>query len=556
MEAALLAKIHSIKESTGLSINTKTSQILEMLQHSGHLYTQVIKAPLMLVHPVNRCGMLINSFDSHEKGWRALSVGFDVAQLEGNSICTELSHTLKAEAFKANEALVTQAEGRLAPCSGKERFCSLGSSHMSQFVKACLAGAKTDHEDMAQLNSGYLSVDILGTKFKDHAFQKVCNDGWTWKVISAAAADEIGAWFPTMVQAAANSSNFVAKVANEIEVAMSLAYHYDQCKSMEVAIETTKWSMPLPYIKAVGHYTANFAGGEGFPLIRYMSDVSKAFNSSLLMGAEFMDSLAFTQMKDSTCTYPLLRTAFWISNMLSTKQQDGIAKQLVKSDFEKMKSPANKDLVKSAESLMKMCLELLQNLGWMHQKRGISIFARMQIRTARFLCKKSGKGRESHVFKSLHEIQEAFTKEIDNAKAHGESFQGQAPGSEASSSGAAGSTDLKDTSSPASIAMHQYPWLKANGKYLKKDCSDIHVFMHMDDTDGVFTVTDVWGKGETVRVPHKDLKFMKATSKEIPIMLDSSIIHRMQIAANLTDEIEKANAFLKLHTSFQELLDM
>ncbi|CAE7257783.1 unnamed protein product [Symbiodinium sp. CCMP2592] len=399
---------------------------------------------------------------------------------------------------------------------------------------------------MAQLNSGYLSVDILGTKFKDHAFQKVCNDGWTWKVISAAAADEIGAWFPTMVQAAANSSNFVAKVANEIEVAMSLAYHYDQCKSMEVAIETTKWSMPLPYIKAVGHYTANFAGGEGFPLIRYMSDVSKAFNSSLLMGAEFMDSLAFTQMKDSTCTYPLLRTAFWISNMLSTKQQDGIAKQLVKSDFEKMKSPANKDLVKSAESLMKMCLELLQNLGWMHQKRGISIFARMQIRTALFLCKKSGKGRESHVFKSLHEIQEAFTKEI-----------GQAPGSEASSSGAAGSTDLKvmslqDTSSPASIAMHQYPWLKANGKYLKKDCSDIHVFMHMDDTDGVFTVTDVWGKGETVRVPHKDLKFMKATSKEIPIMLDSSIIHRMQIAANLTDEIEKANAFLKLHTSFQE----
>ena len=263
MEAALLAKINSIKESNGLSINTKTSQILDLLQQSGHLYTQVIKAPLMLVHPVNRCGMLINSFDSHEKGWRALSVGFDVAQLEGNSICTELSHTLKAEAFKAIESLVSQAEGRLAACSGKERFCSLGSSHMSQFVKACLASCKTDHEHMAQLNSGYLSVDILSTKFKDHAFQKACNDGWTWKVISAAAADEMGAWLPSMVQAAANSSNFVAKVANEIEVAMSLAYHHDQCKSMELAIETTKWSMPLPYIKSVGHYIANYAGGEG-----------------------------------------------------------------------------------------------------------------------------------------------------------------------------------------------------------------------------------------------------------------------------------------------------
>ena len=314
---------------------------------------------------------------------------------------------------------------------------------MSHFVKACLASCKTDHEHMAQLNSGYLSVDILSTKFKDHAFQKVCNDGWTWKVISAAAADEMGAWLPSMVQAATNSSNFVAKVANEIEVAMSLAYHHDQCKSMKLAIETTKWSMPLPYIKSVGHYIVNYAGGEGFPLIRYMSDVSKAFNSSLLLGAEFMDCLAYTHMKDSACTYPLLRTAFWISNMLSTKQQDGIAKQLVKSDFEKMKSPSNKDQVKSAEALMKMCWELLQDLHRMHEKRGISIFARMQIRTALFLCKKSGKGREAHVYKSLHEIQETFTREVDAAKSHGESFQGEAQGSEATSSGAAGSTDLK-----------------------------------------------------------------------------------------------------------------
>ena len=104
--------------------------------------------------------------------------------------------------------------------------------------------------------------------------------------------------------------------------------------------------------------------------------------------------------------------------------------------------------------------------------------------------------------------------------------------------------------------MQQYPWLKENGKFLKKDCTDIHVFMHMDDTDGVFKVTDVWGNRETVRVPHKDLKFMKATSKEIPFMLDSSIVHRMQTATNLTDEVEKANAFLKLHTACQELLDM
>ncbi|CAE7277707.1 unnamed protein product [Symbiodinium necroappetens] len=518
MDAGLLAKINAVKESSGLSINTKTSQILELLQQHGHLYTQVIKAPLMLVHPVNRCGMLVNSFDSHEKGWRALSVGFDIAQLEGNSICTELSHTLKDEAFKANENLVKQAEGRLASVTGMERYCSLGSSHMSQFVKAVLHGCKTEHEDLSQLNE-CLSMDILQTKFRDHSFVKVCSEGWTWKVISAAASDTLK-WLPSMVQASANSSNLVAKVANEIEVATSLAYHYEQSRSMELAVETTKWAMPLPYIKAVGHYVANFAGGEGFPLIRYMSDASKMFNSSLLLGAEFMDSLAYLHLKGM------------------------------------------KEQIKAAEELMKMCWDLLQNLQWMQQKRGVSIFAKMQIRTALFLCKKSGKWKETRVFQSLQEIQEVFTQEVEAAKSQGESSSGQSHGGSMSSgTGASGSTDVKvmslqDTSSPASIAMQQYSWLKENGRFLKKDCTDIHVFMHMDDMHGVFKVTDVRGNVETVRVPHKDLKFMKATSKEIPILLDESIVQRMQIATNLTDEVEKCNAFLKLHTAFQEQLDM
>ena len=70
--------------------------------------------------------------------------------------------------------------------------------------------------------------------------------------------------------------------------------------------------------------------------------------------------------------------------------------------------------------------------------------------------------------------------------------------------------------------MQQYPWLKENGKFLKKDCTDIHVFMHMDDTDGVFKVTDVWGNGETVRVPHKDLKFR---SLEVCLQKPSSTIN-------------------------------
>ena len=57
----------------------------------------------------------------------------------------------------------------------------------------------------------------------------------------------------------------------------------------------------------------------------------------------------------------------------------------------------------------------------MQRKRGIAIFAKKQIRTALFLCKKSGKWKETRAFKSLQEIQEVFTQEAEAAKSQGES---------------------------------------------------------------------------------------------------------------------------------------
>ena len=42
--------------------------------------------------------------------------------------------------------------------------------------------------------------------------------------------------------------------------------------------------------------------------------------------------------------------------------------------------------------------------------------ARFMIRVALFLCRKSGKGRESKIYESLTAIHEAFSEELDAAK--------------------------------------------------------------------------------------------------------------------------------------------
>ena len=90
MDPALVAELCSLKDDKNAAINTKVSQMMTLLEKHGHLYHQLLSPSQLLVHPANRCGMLINSFDAHEKGYRALSVGFDASKLT-ESVCFEVA---------------------------------------------------------------------------------------------------------------------------------------------------------------------------------------------------------------------------------------------------------------------------------------------------------------------------------------------------------------------------------------------------------------------------------------------------------------------------------
>ena len=434
----MVAELCSLKDDKNAAINTKVSQMMTLLEKHGHLYQQLLSPSQLLVHPANRCGMLINSFDAHEKGYRALSVGFDASKLT-ESVCFEVAKeaAAKARQVQSNAKLVAGSDNRLAPVSHLERYLTVSASHVSQFCKAVASGhCTTEQEVLKGVNNGALTMDSLQSKFKDKIFEQLAYKGWTWKCITA-ETEQACPWMPAMFQAALNTGSMVAKVPTEVEVALSLCYwHQTHGGSLQQAVETTRFTMPLSYIETVSTYVCEFGGGQNFGLIYLLDQISKMFGSQLFLGEEFLTAITFIDFKDAESRYPFLRAALWACQLHSPRHSDSISRLLSKTDVERLKTSSAKQTVKNAEQLLKMSWDMLEKLGWLNDKKGVGLLTRFMIRVALFVCNKSGKGREAHVYENLADIHSAFSQELEAVK------KGQDPAkvaAAASSSSAAGS---------------------------------------------------------------------------------------------------------------------
>ena len=438
MDPALVAELNSLKDDRHAAINTKVGQMQTLLERHGHLYQVAVLPSQLLVHPANRCGMLVNSYDCHEKGFKALSVGFDASKLS-ESVCFEVAKdpVVKAMQVQSNVKLVAASENRLAPVSSLERYLTVSASHVSQFCKAVASGhCSTEHEVLKGVNNGALTMDSLQSKFKDKVFEQLCYKGWTWKCITA-ETEQACPWMPAMFQAALNTAGMVAKVPTEVEVALSLCYwHQTHGGSIQQAVETTRLTMPLAYIETVSAYVCEFGGGDNFGLVYLLDQISKMFGSQLFLGEEFLSAITFVDFKDAESRYPFVRAALWACQLHSPKHHDSISRLLSKTDVEKLKTAAVKQTVKNAEQLLKMSWDILEKLGWLTEKKGVGLIARFMIRVALFVCNKSGKGREPHVYESLADVHTAFSQELEAVKKGHD--PAKAPGA-ASSSSAAGS---------------------------------------------------------------------------------------------------------------------
>ena len=80
---------------------------------------------------------MCNAHNVHLKGQQVLQSGLKKDLLPPNSLGIELAVESgeKARQLKANQQMIAQSRGMLAPLRGGERFLGLASSHFNQFAE-------------------------------------------------------------------------------------------------------------------------------------------------------------------------------------------------------------------------------------------------------------------------------------------------------------------------------------------------------------------------------------------------------------------------------------
>lgn len=536
-----------------LAIGVKTKQILKLLEKKGYVHEQVVHPTLLAVHKENRSGMMVNCWDVHAKGYEALRVGWNMKKL-AESYCFEVSHARREEQLKPMKLLVEAADGLLAPCGGTERFLSVSSSHMSQFVRAVHAGCRTEDENLAGINKT-LSLESLMQEFEDPAFEAAVGEGWAWSCISSAVEDA-APWLPQLLQAALNSSNHIGRQATEIEVAMLLAYHFGKTKCMETSTQLASAWIPLKYVEAVAHIVQHYGGGPQFPLVKLLGDIEKLFCTSLMLGTDFTHAIAYTDFGSKESTFPLVRMMLVACNLSSNKQEDGFARLLVKSDVDKLKAPSQKENLMLAEKQARLVISQL----------GEDVFQKENVKLlARFLpCGCARK--KAKVAKPLcSEVWQPSTRPLRrNSRGRPRLLVPQVLGPRRRHRCRHCRREKKwviescaqDTSNPAAIAALKYSWLCAGKNYVRKDQSRVFTYKEMTGTHARFQVLDIWGQELLEEIPHEDLKHFRLTEKNVPRRLEDDVVRRLQMENRpyWAEELEKAQVYAGVLSNYKERL--
>ncbi|CAE7941724.1 unnamed protein product, partial [Symbiodinium necroappetens] len=213
--ASVRAEVQKVLESSQ-ELCTKTAKIMSILQSAGLAYKRREPVTAMLVHPMNRGGLMVHAHDAHANGITMLEAGLRRELLEAGSVCFEMSSDPKVREtqYEANERVVAEAEGLLGPVSRTERFLSVAGSHTAAFLKAAVCGARgADGSNLRALVAGRGSDDPVSACVRE---------GWEWLIISS-AVEESFPQLPSVVQQAYNTAHAAAKRLSEMDFMRAVA---------------------------------------------------------------------------------------------------------------------------------------------------------------------------------------------------------------------------------------------------------------------------------------------------------------------------------------------
>lgn len=321
-------------------------------------------------------------------------------------------------------------------------YLTIGGSHTVAYLRCIEAGLSGP--------SGESS-----THPKSDAIWSAISEGWTWVTISSSVEEAIPL-LPSFLQSSLNSTNSIQKNITELETAMLLATSFGRGMTMQQAIQHASAAdvRCRTSIPAIATFVQRFAGHAGtFPILHFLSNFSKVHGRSVQIGEDMMSLIASMDFKNPSNMFPMVRTAIWTTLLAcpSASTKDGMARNIVKTDIEKLRSSSV--IAKTIE------VEALLLDSWsLHQKQPShhmdNCFGRLCIRCMVHVLNKGPSATiENKTYESLAAIVACFAKEVHE------------PPSQKASSASASTDKVVDliSAKPHHVAMLQNSHMNLNG---------------------------------------------------------------------------------------------
>ena len=390
----LVVEVQSIIDQANkgqVPVNTALEDIWQKLSDLKITRTMTMMVDNVMCHPCNRGKLGLNGHNVHRNIHHVDNAGVDLNEL-GKSNCFELCplEPTKSKQIAWNARLVKSANGLLADLNGSETVMSVGTGHFTAGCRAVKSGCRTPFPDLADAK-GNLAQDRF--RKKDHRWSVCFDKGWMWRVWPWQAEY---AWpmLPDLAQRGLNSSHGVTSRSTELEV---MVWVFEACKDAQGTqftelLEAVKLSGPVcaQYITAVGKLAMQIGGGAKGSVLFFMDRFAKSFGENKILGQEFVEAVVSLNLsKTNSCNY--VRTALVITNLISEKVVDGVAKLLTPSDVNRLNGLAKKSMAIGLNEFIKHAWAICESAwdaGYISEQSFDETCGRMMVRAILFCVDK------------------------------------------------------------------------------------------------------------------------------------------------------------------------
>jgi hypothetical protein len=418
----VVAKVNSMLADHSMAPLTKFLACKQFLLDTKVGRIEKVHSRDMLCHRSNRGGQGINAYNAHKNLAKVHKAGANISLLN-QATCVEMHPVTSPQHMldlQWNRDGVVRAKGMLAEVSGSERFQSLATGHSAASCRAANAGCITPYTSIADAN-GRIDATVLKSASAD--MKEMLDEGWDFFIVPHWLPEECPE-FCHLCQSALNASNAIHSVQNEVETGVALVEELQFCgNDWKSAIDACSATQPccVEYMEVVAKFVKDFGGcAPDYDMIKFLGGFSKDVGVSIMLGSEFTAAITNIEFQKSLQSYKYLRCAMVATQLTSQGQKvkDNIGKLLTVTEVNALKGKEKIQIIAKVERALQEAWRIVsshQASKKVSDSQAYGLFGRCCMRLILHVFKKEKHGLDQTVFKTMDEVIDTFSQEVDMA---------------------------------------------------------------------------------------------------------------------------------------------